>query len=448
VSAAHASDPSIRLSERNTRVTIQHGLTDEILAEAKEAVGDGAGVRFTLQRMSAEDIAKVCEAFPAMSGLDIERPEDLTSIPFVAKLTNLTRLEMSAPVADLSPLSNLTGLNILDVRGVLAPDLKWMSNLTNLTTLIVMGVRGDVPTLVSLEGIPSAPNLTRASFLYGALADLTPLLALSGVTRLNLEQNIIADLTPLAGLPAMEELILSQTTVTDFSPLAGAPALKTLDARIVREADFSTLGKLTRLETLEVGATYVRNQDVFRLKDISWISGMTGLKNLQVDFDTVADFSPLRTLPQLERLRIWRMQSPVDLNQLSGITSLKRLTLQDNNAGTSGFGALASLVNLEELTLIEMTEDNSSTVDMAFIAFLENLKKLTISSSEITGGFDAIANCVNLEEVVIRNPTGTVNFAALMTLPNLRSVTVPPDTFTEEQVAAFASPNVRISQSR
>ena len=441
VSAAHAAAPSINITRARDRVTILQGLTDEILAEAKEAVDDGAGVRFRLGRMSAENIAKVLEAFPAMEGLDIERATDMTSIAQVAKLTNLTRFTLQAPVADFSPISDLTGLTALIIsgadrgQGMLAPDLKWMSNLTNLTELQIEGPLGITPlTLVSLEGIPHLPDLTEAKFQRVA-ADLTPLLALSGVKKLYLERSIIEDLTPLTGLAALEDLRLFDSTVKDFSPLAGAPALKILNINSTKESDFSTLGKLTQLQSLELGTSVI--------EDISWISGMTGLKNLE-STGSIADYSPLATV-QLESLSLSRLRLPLDLNQLSGVTSLKKLTMQDMS-NTSGFEGLSFLENLEELNLQRMSADNSSAVDLAFIAFLENLKKLTISRVDITGGFDGVANCVNLEEVEIGHVTGIDNFGPLMALPNLRRVTVPAGSFTEEQLAGFASPNVSVSQ--
>jgi len=442
VSAAHAA-PNIDIARSKDRITIKEGVTDEILAQAKEAVGDGEGVRFSLDRMSAEDIAKICEAFPTMSGLDIGMAMDLTSIAFVAKLTNLTRFEMSAPVADFSPLSDLTGLNTLKInasytgQGMLAPDLKWMSKLTNLTELFIAGPIGvKTHTFVSLEGIPHLPNLTEARF-QRVVADLTPLRqALPGVKKLFLEFSIIENLTPLTGLPALEELILYGSTVKDFSPLAGAPALKTLSVGTVTESDFSTLGKLTQVENLKIGSE--------ELEDIAWISGMTGLKNFEVTFAAIANYSPLATV-RLESMFFWRSRVPVDLKQLSGATSLKKLTLQDIK-NTSGFEGLASLVNLEELSLQRMLAENSGAVDLAFIASLVNLKKLTISAADITGGFDGVANCVNLEEVEISRATGIENFGALMALPNLARLEIPKGTFTEEQLKGFANPEIKVSQ--
>jgi len=436
--------PSVEIEKSRNRVTIKESVTVEILAQIKKEIEDASEILFVLDKIeSNEDLVKICEAFPAMQGLDISQPKELTSIAPVAKLKGLTRISMyGGTVADFSPLSDLTGLKTLEIRGytgesgMLASDLKWMSKLTSLTSLHIAAGRGKVPNLVSFEGIPSLPNLTSARITFGAPEDLTPVQALSGLKTLSLEGSQIADLSPLTGLAKLEELSLSGVTVKDFSPLAGCPSLKNLRISGSKEADYSTLGKLAQVVTLETGYTII--------DDISWISGMTNLKNLQVQNEKITDYSPLAKL-QLESLRIWNMGAPVDLKQLSGVVSLKKLRF-DNQKNVSGFEGLASLVNLQELYVSQMNAKEGTPVDMAFAKSLVNLKKLEMQYSEVSANFDAVANCVGLEEVVISNTTGIDNFQVLMKLPNLVKLQVPAATFTEAQLAGFANPDIKVTQ--
>ena len=440
--------PSVKLDksrDKVTKVTIQEKVTVEILAEIKNEVKDASEITFVLEKIeSNDDLTKICEAFPDMNGLSLSQPKELTSIAPVAKLKGLTSINMyGGTVTDFSPLSDLTGLKSLEIRGytgesgMLAPDLKWMSKLTNLTTLDIAAGRGKVPNLVSFEGIPSLPNLTRAKITFGAPTDLTPLQALSGLKVLSLEGSQITDLSQLAGLTKLEELSLYGVTVKDFSPLAGCPSLKNLRVATSKEADYSTLGKLSQVEILETGYTVIN--------DISWITGMTSLKSLQVQKEKIADYSPLAKL-KLESLRFWSMEAPVDLKQISGVVSLKNLRF-DSQKDVSGFEGLASLVNLEDLYVRDMSAKEGTPVDMAFAKSLVNLKKLELQSSEVSANFDAVANCIKLEEVVISSSTtGITNFAVLMKLPNLAKLQVPKDTFTEEQLKGFANPNIKITQ--
>ncbi|MCL2768302.1 MAG: hypothetical protein FWE49_06225, partial [Synergistaceae bacterium] len=356
---AHAA-PSVRISDKKDRVTIQESVTAEILAQVKKEVAEGgAGVVFVLQKINEADLATICEAFPGMKELEIDGPTTLTSIAPVAKVKGPARFTLKGgTVTDFSPLSDLTTITNLEIRGnnmengMMAPDLKWMSKLTNLTRLSI-GAPSKLGTLVSFEGIPSIPKLTSAAISGGVPADLTPLQALSGLTSLELTNSTIADLTPLTGLPKLGVLSLYGATVRDFSPLAGCPALKELTYYATQGSDYSTLGKVTQIETLKGGLT--------ALDDISWIPALTKLKKFELFSESVKDYTPLAKI-QLEDLQIWQMKVPADLTQLSGVVSLKKLKLW--NLKSTGFEGLGTLVNLEELILEMMNASRANAADM------------------------------------------------------------------------------------
>ena len=370
------AEPSVNIS-RN-RVTIQEKVTDAILADVKKEVGDTKDLIFRLVKIeSDEDVAKLCAAFPGMKELDIDSPKELTSIAPVTQLKGLTRFWLKgATVSDYSPLSELTELTNLDIEGnsakngMMAPDLKWMSKLTNLTRLNI-GASSDVRNLVSFEGIPAAKKLTSATIKSGAPADLTPLQALSSLKTLELTNSIIADLTPLTGLPALEKLSLYGVTVKDFSPLAGCTALKELTFYATKGADYSTLGKLTQLENLQGGLT--------ELNDISWISGLTKLKNYRLFAEKVTDYTPLAKL-KLEELMIWNMKvNVIDLDCLSDMTSMKKLTL-DSLEGVKNVEVLQKLTALTSLTIIKFNTKGGESVPLDLIKKLPNLTELTVSA--------------------------------------------------------------------
>ena len=434
--------PNVKISDRKDNVIIQEAVTDEILAEIKKGVGDKKDLSFSLQKAgSIEDITKLCEAFPGMVKLSIDGPKDLTSIAPVAKLKGLKFFWLKgATVADFSPLSDLTGLDNLQIvgnnlkNGMMAPDLKWMSKLTNLTRLDI-GAPSDLRTLVSFEGIPAAAKLTSAKFSGGAPADLKPLQALSSLKKLDLVGSKIADLTPLAGLPNLEDLNLYGAEVKDFSPLAGCPNLKTLNYYSTVGSDYSTLGKLTQVQELKGGLT--------KLADISWVAALPNLKKISVFAEYVTDYSPLAK-SKVEEFQIWNMRAPADLKTLSGAVSLKKLTLWSCK-GLSGFAGLGSLVNVEELTLQGMNAKDGTPVDMAFAKSLVNLKKLDINDSAISN-FDAVAGCAKLETVNISSKTaGITSLAALKKLPNLKTVSVGKGVFPDAELAGFDA-KVKINQ--
>ena len=433
--------PSVKISDRKDNVIIQEAVTDEILAEIKKSVGDKKDLAFTLQKAgSIEDLTKLCEAFPGMVKLSIDGPKELTSIAPVAKLKSLKHFSLrGGTVADFSPLSDLTGLDNLQVdgnnvkNGMMAPDLKWMSKLTNLTRLDI-GAPSALRTLVSFEGIPAAAKLTSTRFSGGAPADLTPLQALSSLKKLDLVGSKIADLTPLTGLPKLEELSLYGVEVKDFSPLAGCPKLKFVMYYATKDADYSTLGKLAQVQELKGGLT--------DLADISWVVNLPNLRKFDVFAEKVTDYTPLAKT-KVEDFQIWKMKNPADLKMLSGVASLKKLKLW-NQKIAGGFEGLGSLVNLEELILHQMSAKDGTPVDMAFAKSLVNLKKLEINDSEISH-FDAVAACAKLESVSIAKATGITSLAALKKLPNLKAVTVSKGMFPDAELAGFAA-TVKVNQ--
>ena len=446
---AHAA-PSVKISDRKDRITIDEAVTDEILAEIKKGVGEAKNLVFVLQKIGSNaDLAKICEAFPDMKELSIDGPKELTSIAPVANLKGLTRFYLSGgTVADFSPLRDLTTLTSLDIRGntvqngMMAPDLKWMSKLTNLTRLEIgtPSDRGAPRPLVSFEGIPSAQRLTAAKFSGGAPADLTPLQALSKLTSLDLTNIILPDLTPLTKLTELKELSLYGSEVKDFSPLAALPKLQKLTYYAVGtftdiQPDWNTLGKLTQVQELKGGLT--------KLADISWVVNLQNLKKFDVFSESVMDYTPLAKT-KVEDFTIWKMKTSTDLKQLSGAASLKRLKLWSvKNA--SGFEGLASLINLEALTLQGMNAKDGTPVNMAFAKSLANLKELELNDSEISN-FDAVASCAKLEKVAIdKKTTGIASLAVLKKLPNLRQVTVGKGMFPDTELAGF-NEKVKISQ--
>jgi len=434
--------PGFKISDKKDSVTIQEAATPEFITEIKKVVGDGKDVEFRLEKTdSNDDLARVCDAFPNMNGLNIDQPKTLTSIAPVSKLKSITRFTLNyAKVSDFSPLSNLTTLTRIKIsgnnvnNGMMGPDLKWMSKLTNLTDIHIAGP-GHLKTFVSFEGIPSLPKLTSATFAGGAPASLEPLHALPGLTKLDLTNCTIADLTPLTKLTALRELSLYGVTVKDFSPLAALPKLEKLKYYATKGADYSTLGKLTQLKELTGGLS--------ELIDISWIANLPNLRKFDVFAENIADLSPLGKA-KVEDFQIWDMKSHVDLKQISGAVSIKKLKLWSAK-NISGFEGLGSLVNLEELILMNMNAKDGTLVNLAFAKSLVNLKKLQIDSSDVSN-FDAVAGCVKLETVDIsKSSTGVTSLAALKKLPNLKHVNIPKGMFSDAELAGFAA-TVNISQ--
>ena len=102
---AHA-EPSVKRND-NTFV-IKEGVTDQILSQIKSEMGEVKAEKlgFYIEKITNDDLAKLCAAYPQTVGLTIEKSDGLTSIAPVAGLKGLRGIKMhETAVVDLSPLA-------------------------------------------------------------------------------------------------------------------------------------------------------------------------------------------------------------------------------------------------------------------------------------------------------------------------------------------------------
>jgi len=108
-------------------------------------------------------------------------------------------------ITDLSPLSGLVNLRMLDAHGNQdITDLSPLAGLTNLQELVIRDNRISV---------------------------LSPLASLTRLTDVHLEWNQISDISPLAGLTGMKNLILQCNRISDLAPLLGMHCLVHLNLK-------------------------------------------------------------------------------------------------------------------------------------------------------------------------------------------------------------------------
>ncbi|MDO9269834.1 MAG: COR domain-containing protein [Methylobacter sp.] len=95
-------------------------------------------------------------------------------------------------LVDLSPLSALSCLQVLDVFNSKVADLSPLSGLNDLQTLYIGHTK---------------------------VTDLSPLAGLTGLRKLYVFDTLVTDLSPLSGLGNLQNLVVYKTNVTDLSPL-------------------------------------------------------------------------------------------------------------------------------------------------------------------------------------------------------------------------------------
>ncbi len=169
------------------------------------------------------------------------------------------------------------------------------------------------------------------------------------LTRLEAPNSRVRDLTGIEYATELTVLNLgyvltnggrvNSNGISDLSPLSGLVKLTELNLFRNTIADLSPLSNLTELRVLDLsGNSYI--------SDLSPLSGLTGMRTLHLYTNDVSDLSPLSGLTELRWLDlssnlIW------DLSPLSGLTELGGLAV--NNNAVSDLSPLSGLPRLKRV---------------------------------------------------------------------------------------------------
>ncbi len=350
---------------------------------------------------------KVFEKIAAQMKQTGLRPLDLSGTRIsdlsLSPITNLTKLESldlrGTGVSDISPLAGLTGLESLDLMETGVSDISPLAGLTGLRSLELGGTGvSDISPLAGLTGL-------RSLELGGTgVSDISPLAGLTGLESLELGGTGVSDISPLAGLTGLRSLYLGGTGVSDISPLAGLTGLRSLYLGGTGVSDISPLAGLTGLESLELGGMGV--------SDISPLAGLTGLRSLDLGGTGVSDISPLAGLTGLRSLYLGGT-GVSDISPLAGLTGLQLIEL--GGAGVSDISPLAGLTGLRWLYL-----KRTDVSDISPLAGLTGLRWLYLKRTDVSD-ISPLAGLTGLRSLDLEG-TGVSDISPLAGLTGLRTL--------------------------
>lgn len=266
--------------------------------------------------------------------------KDIAKPQAFSKLTNLKKLWLKGGqygyefgFNDLEPLSDLVGLEILDLSSTNVNDLRQLSKLTRLQILNVS--RTIVSDLSPLSGFV---DLQQLNVWRSRVSDLSPLINLSRLEYLNLSNTEVVDLSPLSKLFELRQLIISITSVNNLGPLSGLTKLQQLFVWKSHVSNLSPLSALTSLKQLDVSNTRVKSliplSELIELRelnltntlvnDLSPLSNLIGLQKLNISHTQVSELKPLGSLYELKELN-FSSTKVSDLRPLSGLSGIQQL---------------------------------------------------------------------------------------------------------------------------
>jgi len=397
--------------------------------------------------------ASVFEDMPALVSLDLsvssaDWGDGITSVLDPATLAGLTRLRSlrlsycGLSDADVAGLSNLSGLETLDVTGnnlgslnaaAVFPALKTLRyspaeywHTTDLSA--VSGMTGLKELELTACGIQDAAflsgltNLERLDLTGNLLSSVEPLNALTELTWLDIGGNQILDITPLAPLVKLTYLDISlnyvvdsdynTTFLYDVSPLAGMTRLRELNYfGNGFFPDCTPLSGLSDLKIVEFGG-------ISRFDNIATITSLSSVRELSfrslcTSISRLADedLEYIVQLPALEKLNLYQCFQITDISQLSGAVTLKELNL----TGTC-IADIAPLANLTNLTVLKLRNTSiykpfaeiPYSVDISPLAALTKLRVLDLSKTSgippfIVLGFEAVKSMPDLAALYLIN---------------------------------------------
>ncbi len=205
------------------------------------------------------------------------------------------------------------------------------------------------------------------------------------VETLDLREKNIADITPLQFFFGLKNLSLSYITsetssnrnkIKDISALSKLSGLTQLDLTANEITDIGALSGLSNLTSLQLA--------VNKISDITSLKGHINLRNLALNKNNISDISMLKGLENLQILGITD-NSITDISPLRDLKNLQYLFMNDNNI--SDISALSGLANLKSLYLAGNPIADFSPVEPYY-------SNLTVKDFEITDKKAAVGEIV------------------------------------------------------
>lgn len=238
-------------------------------------------------------------------------------------------IEFSEPIVDFSLVSLFGELEYLSVYEAPALySLEQVAVFEDLYELEVWSHASQETDLSDLEGLEKLEVLTVAN---ASLTDLSALRAHPTVTRLNLAGNEISDLSALSSLSSLRVLSLPTNNVRDLTPLCELADLEYLDLSDNEVKELAPLEELTSLKQLSLSNSAANTEQVTQneIKDLTAVGKLTNLEFFYADHNPVSDLSPLASLTELAALSLNSCDIS-DVEPLSKLVKLQYVSLTDN----------------------------------------------------------------------------------------------------------------------
>lgn len=256
----------------------------------------------------------------------------------------------------------------------------------------------DQTTLAHMSGLKSYGGAFNESFskFSGYFGDKTKITELSTQLRSNQELAMLLEFPNLSSL----SITYVDESVTDFFLLNKLP-LKSLSLTFVDE--------------------------------LGWLSSMTGLSSLSIQYSETTDLQPLYALTQLQELQLSFLTNVKSIDFVQNMPALQTLDLESVNFSSleplDGKASITSLrlVSLSQLSSVKAINSLSSLRELTLSGYYENAEALTLPKAtrvEISSAFLAGLKAPAATSLTLSGGSGELNLAALGKFPKLKQLSL------------------------
>jgi Leucine-rich repeat (LRR) protein len=322
--------------------------------------------------------------------IDLSGDVMISDLSPLSKMSSLQEVNLKGtPVSDLMPLRNLNNLRVLNISNTAVSSLEPLHYCTHITDLNIKGT--GIPDLGLLVNFPSLQDLDLSNTKISSLA---PISALDSIDDLRLSNTPVSDLAPLAGLVNIELLSISSTKVTSLDPLKNLVKLRILQADSTGISSLLPLDNLPVLQKLYCDYTSLPKQEaisfmikhpnaflVFESAELAkWWSGMnTDWQNLLSHFTELSNPPSKEQLHKLILVDSLNIVGRMNIKSLEPAAMLSLLrVLYASSTGVTDINPLKNLLNLQILYL-----NNTSVSSLQPLSALANLKVISIENTQV-----------------------------------------------------------------
>ncbi|TLG76671.1 LapB repeat-containing protein [Culicoidibacter larvae] len=268
-----------------------------------------------------------------------------SDISVVSGWSNIQKLMLQNNyVSDLTPLTNMTTLKELTVRGVFS-DVTPISHLTDLTQLSIYSAN-----VTSIDALAPLTKLQYFSLRYSQVSDISVLANNRGLLYVYIPENKITDISPLAGLDKIYWLAAWSNAINNASVVSSLTGLQLLE---LQYNQLTTMPDLTDVQQLQT-VNFANN----KLTDIAPMSDIrTTLFTANFENNQIADFSPLANATALRNLTITN-------NKVHDLSALKELPI--TNLSGANQTSIGSAVELNQPNPMNFQDYTGSDLQLTF----------------------------------------------------------------------------------